>query len=142
MNHHVHSIVGVIAAAGGLMAFGGCCPPLPDSIWNETSFSGQPPGTTWRCQGPVGETCFTFYREGHVEITEASGLGTGVHNWESTCGGMILYGPFHDEAVLTGFSGDIATRQLSFHMRRDDVEIAGDNTCTLEDVDPDGHVCP
>ncbi len=122
------------------MAFSGCCEPIPEGIWNAGSYPSFQ--DTWRCDSPIGETCFTFDREGILEITEAAGLGTGVHNWESECSGLWLYGPFYDEAVLSGFDGSVAERQLSFDLVWDDVGISGRANCVLEPIDPTGHVCP
>jgi hypothetical protein len=123
-----------------MMTVSGCCESVPEAIWNAGSYPSF--GDTWRCESPIGEACFTFDREGIVEITEAGGLGTGVHNWESECSGLVLYGPFYDEAVLSGFDGGTAERRLSFSMDWDDTGISGTAQCVLEALDPSGHVCP
>lgn len=131
------SALAIVSLALGLSA---CCEGVPDGIWNAGSFPSYQ--DTWRCQSPIGEACFAFDRNGNVTITEAGGGGSGVHNWESECSGLVLYGPFYDEAVLSSFDGSIAEGRLSFHMSRSDVDIDGQATCTLETVDPASHVCP
>ena len=132
-------VAGLMMGAAG--ALGGCCGSSPDDIWNGVDYPDDD-GTTWRCaDSPIGNACFVFFREGNAIITQAGAGGSDVLNWEKTCGGMTLYGNY-DEATVTDFDGGKSDGTLSFYFNWSAVDLAGDTSCVLEDVDPTGHVCP